>query len=67
VTEEQTAALAGGVSDRIARLEEALRLGLEVISLEKGWGKYARMDDPSLYEDAELFRNAAALALGDAA
>lgn len=44
-------------------LREALKLGLDLVSHEKGWGTYRRMDSPELYTEAEAFREAALAAL----
>jgi hypothetical protein len=41
------------------KAREALRLGLDLISEEKGWGTYPRMEGSEIYTEADVFRDAA--------
>ena len=42
-----------------ARVREVVGLGLDVISEERGWGTYPRMEGSEIYTDADVFSRAA--------
>lgn len=42
-----------------ARVLEVVGLGLDVISEERGWGTYPRMEGSEIYTDADVFSRAA--------
>lgn len=46
------------------RLQTALEMGLDLISNEKGWGTYPRMEGSEIYDDADKFEAAALAAIG---
>lgn len=48
-----------GVESLRARVREVVGLGLDVISEERGWGTYPRMEGSEIYTDADVFSRAA--------
>jgi hypothetical protein len=58
--------LADAIAEKLTSKESALakavtiiKLGLDVVSEERGWGTYQRMEGSELYADANAFRNPA--------
>jgi hypothetical protein len=49
----------GEARDVLAEAVAALTAGLDLISPEKGWGTYGRMDSPELYTEALAFEDRA--------
>ena len=53
----------GQLLDRYAELRGVVAEALDLISEEKGWGTYSRMEGSQLYHDADRFRDHATAAL----
>ncbi len=53
------------LEQKLERAGVALRVGLELISEEKGWGTYPRMEGSEIYVDANVFEELASAALAE--
>jgi len=53
------------LEQKLERAREALRVGLDLISEEKGWGTYPRMEGSEIYAEADVFRELARATLAE--
>lgn len=50
---------------KLERARVALHVGLDLISEEKGWGTYPRMEGSEIYAEADVFRELARTTLAE--
>ena len=63
--EQQARARVRELEKKLERARVALHVGLDLISEEKGWGTYPRMEGSEIYAEADVFRELARTTLAE--